>query len=206
MDIQIVLTKAVETRQGNKPKFDEGHVIMSLFYISQLQPVGRILLMKKTGLSEASIKTLLKRLREMKLIQTDPVGGNTLTEEGNKIVSCIKNTSNIKNVTLKSLGWNSSMLIIRGGAELLKKIPVLHLRDEIIRLGAEKVLVCVHTEEGKIEIPPKTEEMSLKGLLEEIKENCENCGPNDLIIFLVPNKEHLGNLTLAFILKVLKKC
>jgi len=88
MDIQIVLTKAVETRQGNKPKFDEGHVIMSLFYISQLQPVGRILLMKKTGLSEASIKTLLKRLREMKLIQTDPVGGNTLTEEGNKIVSC----------------------------------------------------------------------------------------------------------------------
>jgi hypothetical protein len=66
--------------------------------------------------------------------------------------------------------------------------------------------VCVHTEEGKIEIPPKTEEMSLKGLLEEIKENCENCGPNDLIIFLVPNKEHLGNLTLAFILKVLKKC
>ncbi|WP_338601501.1 DUF4443 domain-containing protein [Sulfolobus tengchongensis] len=205
MDIQIILTKAVESRQGNKPKFDEGHVLMTLLNISELQPVGRMLLMKKIGLSEASMKTLLKRLRELDLIQTDPIGGNTLTEKGQSLVFHLKNLFSIKNVVLKSLGWDSIMLVIKKGAEIVREVPILSLRDEIIRLGVEKVLICVYTKEEKIEIPPKTEEMSLKGLLEEIKENCSNCQPDDLILFLVPSDAHLAYSVLAYILKVLKE-
>ena len=205
MDIQTVLVKATEARQGNKPKFDEGHVIMSIIYIDELQPIGRITLMKKMELHEASMKTLLKRLKELNIITTDPIGGNTLTEIGKRIASCIKNNSIIKTTFLKSLHWNSTMIVIRKGSEILEIIPVLKLRDEIIRLGVEKVLICTYIN-GKIENPPKTEEMSLKGLLEEIKENCSNCSENDMIIFITPNDIHLAYLVLAYLFKVLKRC
>lgn len=202
----MMLTKATEPKQGNKPKFDEGHVLMSLMYISELQPVGRITLMKKMELSEASMKTLLRRLKELSLISTDPVGGNILTNEGQKIVSCVKEHSLIRSVNLKSLGWNSVMIILRKGAEILEKIPVLTLRDEIIRLGAEKVLICIYNKDGKIEIPPKTEEMSLKNLIEEIKANCTTCDEGDLILFATPNDIHLAYLVLAYLLRGLKIC
>lgn len=202
----MILTKLIEAKQGNKPKFDEGHIIMALLQIKQMQPVGRIILMKNLGLTEASMKTMLKRLRELELIHTDPVGGNTLTEKGERLVSCIQNNSMIKESELKSLNWKSYMIVLHEGSKLLNNFSVLYLRDEMIRLGADKALICIIARDGKIEIPPKTDEMSLKGLIEEIRENCNDCREGDLITFITPNDQHLAFLILAQLIQKLEIC
>ncbi|TRM96597.1 hypothetical protein DJ527_12580 [Sulfolobus sp. F1] len=112
----------------------------------------------------------------------------------------------IKESELKSLNWKSYMIVLHEGSKLLNNFSVLYLRDEMIRLGADKALICIIARDGKIEIPPKTDEMSLKGLIEEIRENCNDCREGDLITFITPNDQHLAFLILAQLIQKLEIC
>ncbi|WP_054845521.1 DUF4443 domain-containing protein [Sulfuracidifex tepidarius] len=164
---------------------------LALITIKENQPIGRISLMKKVGLKEASMKTLIRRMKELGLVETDKIGGTVLTEKGESILDQILKRVAVKQVTLKSIGWDSYGILLRGGESLLRQHGVLELRDEVIKQGAERVLIAVF-ENGKIEIPPKTDDMAMGNLLQEISEAFKEAKEGDMAIFITPQDLRLA--------------
>lgn len=191
MDILSILREITKPKRGNKPNFDEAHVLITLDIIYREQPIGRPTLIKRLGLGEATIRTMLKRLKEHNLIKVDKVGGAELTDEGKKLIEFWNSQIHLEKIDLKTINWNSIMIAARNKADILYKIKILELRDMIIKAGANAALIAV-MKNGEIEIPPKTSEFSIKGLPEEIKNACDICKDNDLIVFIIPNDIHLA--------------
>lgn len=191
MDILSILREVTKPKQGNRPNFDEAHVILTLTIIYAEQPIGRPTLMKRLGLGEATTRTLLRRLKELDLIRVDKVGGTELTETGKKLIEMWNSRIYMEKRDLKTINWNSIMVVAKNEASLLDKIKVLELRDMIIKAGANAALIAV-VKNGHIEIPPKTNEFSIKGLLEEIKIACSSCQDGDLIVFITPDDMHIA--------------
>jgi predicted transcriptional regulator len=191
MDILKVIEEAVKPKQGNKPKYDESHVILALEIINKEQPIGRLSLMKKLNISEAPIKTLLKRLREIGIIKVDKVGGAELTEEGKNIINEWNKKIFISHTYLNSINWKSIEIILKNGRNILDKIAVISLRDSIIKEGADSALIAILTDKG-IELPPKTDELSIGNLLKDIKDSCTFCTTNDLIVFIIPEDNYIA--------------
>ncbi|EHP68419.1 hypothetical protein MetMK1DRAFT_00028520 [Metallosphaera yellowstonensis MK1] len=185
------LEETTRPKQGNRPSYDEAHVVWALNLIGSEPPLGRLSLMKRLGLGEASVKTMLKRLRESGLIKVDRVGGAELTDKGKSIVEEWKRDVTISTSTINSLGWDGVKVVIRKGERLVTRLGVINLRDSIIRLGAEAVLIVVKTQTG-VEIPPKTEEFTIRSLLDEVKRDTEYVSPGDLIVYLIPKDLHLA--------------
>ncbi len=191
MDVPSVIAEITSTKQGNSPKYDEGHVALTLITIKENQPIGRISLMKKVGLKEASMKTLIRRMKELGLVETDKVGGTVLTEKGESVLNEILKRVIVKQATLKSIGWESYGILLRGGGTLLRQRGVLELRDEVIKQGAERVLIAVF-ENGKIELPPKTDDMAMGNLLQEISEAFREAKEGDVSFFITPQDLRLA--------------
>jgi predicted transcriptional regulator len=191
MDILTIITEATKPKQGNKPKYDESHVLHALLVIQKEQPIGRPTLEKRLQLGDATVRTLLRRLRELGVIKVDKVGGAEITEEGKKALQEWDSVIKIGEAELKSINWDCSMIIVKGGSKILEKQKVIELRDKIIKLGADSVLISVILN-NKVELPPKTEEFGMKKLLEDIKNSCRLCENNDLITYILPKDLHLA--------------
>ncbi|BCS94221.1 hypothetical protein L3N51_01134 [Metallosphaera sp. J1] len=185
------LQEATKPKQGNRPSYDEAYVMWALNLIHDEPPMGRLTLMKRLGLSEASVKTMMKRLRELGLIIVDRVGGTELTENGRKLVEGWRSRVRISEVRIDSLNWSAIQLVLLGGKNLVEKEGVIQLRDLIIRIGAEATLITVKDSQG-IEIPPKTEDFSIKSLLQEVSLLSAQFPVGSLIIYLVPQDTHLA--------------
>ncbi len=191
MDILKIAEEAVKARQGNRPKYDEAHVVMALEVIMGEQPIGRMSIMKRLDLSEGPTKTLMRRLKELGVIKVDKVGGAELTELGEKVVEEWKRKVSISQVRLNSLNWDTMEIVIRGGRKILEEMGIINLRDAVIKSGAESTLIAVVTENG-IELPPKTDELSLGNLLKEIRDSCPTCAPGELIVFVTPPNKYIA--------------
>lgn len=203
MEELVTLSKITIPKKGNKPNFDEAHALLALNIIEKEQPIGRHLLMKKLGLTEASTRTMIRRLKELGLIKIDKVAGIFLSDEGKKILHSIGDRVRIiEEVKLLSINWNSDLIIIKHGKLTLDKIGLLNLRDLIIKQGASKTIIAVVTEDGKLELPPKTfdESEEIRKLKEELKNKISNFEINDLIIIFEPQDLHLAyKITLAIL-------
>ncbi len=191
MDILTIISEATKPKQGNKPKYDEAHVIHALLTIQNEQPIGRPTLEKRLNLGDATVRTLLRRLKELGVIKVDKVGGAEITEEGKKALDEWSSIIKIGEAELKSVNWNCSMIVVKGGSKILGKQKVIELRDKIIKLGADSVLISVILN-NRIELPPKTEEFGMKELLDEIKDSCKICENNDLIAYILPKDLNLA--------------
>jgi len=185
MDIPSIISEITSTKQGNAPKYDEGHVILTLLAIKKSQPIGRISLMRDVGLKEASMKTLIKRLKEAGLVETDKIGGTTLTEKGDMILREMETLVSYRPSMLSSIKWNAYGILVKGGNSLLNQRGILELRDLIIRQGAEMVLIATFLN-GRIELPPKTDEMAMGNLIQEIREAFPEAKDGDLALFITP--------------------
>ncbi|BAB66287.1 DUF4443 domain-containing protein [Sulfurisphaera tokodaii] len=195
MEELLTLTKVTLPKKGNKPNFDEAHVLLALSIIEKEQPIGRHLLMKKLGLTEASTRTMIKRLKELGLITIDKVAGILITDLGKKILSNIRSKVTISNeIELTSINWKSELIKIKNGRIILEKMGLLNLRDLIIKQGATRTLIAVINEEGRIELPPKTfdESEEIKKLKEELQSKVNKLEINDLIIVFEPVNQHLA--------------
>ncbi|WP_236751970.1 DUF4443 domain-containing protein [Acidianus sp. HS-5] len=191
MDILTIITETTKPKQGNKPKYNEAHVIHALLIIQNEQPIGRPTLEKRLNLGDATVRTLLRRLKEVGAIKVDKVGGAEITEECKKALQEWNSIIKIGEAELKSVNWNCSMIMVKDGSKIIEKQKVIELRDKIIKLGADSVLISIFLN-NKVELPPKTEEFGMKELLEEIKNSCKTCENNDLIAFILPKDLYLA--------------
>ncbi|EZQ06826.1 MULTISPECIES: DUF4443 domain-containing protein [Acidianus] len=191
MDILATVTEATKPKKGNSPKYDYAHVLMALDIISKDQPIGRPTLTKKLELGEATVRTMIKRLKELGLIKVDKIGGMEISDKGKTILEEWNKNVNIKQERIESINWDSVRIVLKNKANLLDKYKITELRDIIIREGAKATLIVVKGKKG-VEIPPRTDEFALPGLLEEIKEKLLDCSSGDLILYIMPDNIYLA--------------
>jgi len=202
MDYLKLLETLTAPKQGNKPNFEKQHILLLLEILSNEQPLGRISIMRKLNLTEATVRTLLKRLRKEELIEVDKVGGARLSRKGIELLNYIRSNFKIIEKELKSIKWKGILILIKKKSDLLTTIGLVNLRDLIIKFGAEKVLIAKFTD-GKVELPPFKREEFLD-LLEEIESVCKEilCENKDLIIFIVPENKLIAYKVVLEILKL----
>lgn len=143
-----VLLKIAEERGGVKPGFSPYHVFKVLDFLYMRNISSRHELMRFLGLGEASVKTLLNRLREASLVSISRPHGTKLTETGRELVSSLKNNIElVPHLRVESLCTNCiiSGLILSNGYAILDRIGgVIVLRDLIVREGADGALILTY--------------------------------------------------------------
>jgi predicted transcriptional regulator len=119
------------------------HIVKILFLLSE-NPMGRFQLMKEMEMKEATIKTLVKRLKKNKLIESS-TKGNVLTKKGKELLK--KTLMKIsKPITIDISGYtvgkyNTAILVKKSS----KKVNFgVEQRDEAIKIGADgaTTLIC----------------------------------------------------------------
>ncbi len=119
------------------------HIVKTLFLLSE-KPMGRFQLMKEMEMGEATIKTLVKRLKMNKLIKPS-TKGHVLTEKGNELLKKIlmKISKPIEIDTSEcTIGKYNTAILVKGSS---KKVKFgIEQRDEAIKIGADgaTTLVC----------------------------------------------------------------
>ena len=147
------------SRRGVKPSFEPAHVLKALMLLYENEPIGRTKLSKLLGIGVTSTRTLIRRLKDYKLILIDDVGGCILTEKGREIISMInevvakvENVSTIIEDDLK-LAQSSYASVIRNGVDIINKIGIVNVRDKVIYYGAKAALI-IFADEEHVYIPP----------------------------------------------------
>ena len=127
----------------SRASYSTAHVVKVLFLLSE-RPMGRHRLIKETRLGEATIKTLIKRLKKNKLIKKT-TKGNVLTKQGTLFMKkIIKNISMPVEIVIKkyTVGkYNFAVLAKKASSKVKSGIEQ---RDEAIKIGAEgaTTLIC----------------------------------------------------------------
>ena len=150
--LQAIKGAASKIAPGRAPHFIEAHVIKALVTLSEEAPVGRIGLAKMLGLSEGSIRTLIRHIEKKGLIRTSREG-ITLTTSGHRLVSNLKSkigpVIEIPRSPLTVSAFNIAILVkaaanaVRAGVEQ---------RDAAIRMGAKGATTLVF-KNGKLIMP-----------------------------------------------------
>jgi len=119
------------------------HIVKTLFLLSE-EPMGRFQLMKEMEMKEATIKTLVKRLKKNKLIEPS-TKGNVLTKKGNELLKkiLIKISRPIKiDMSEYTVGKYNTAILVKNSS---KKVRFgIEQRDEAIKTGADgaTTLIC----------------------------------------------------------------
>jgi len=127
------------------------HVVKILFLLSE-KPMGRFQLMKEMGMKEATIKTLVKRLKNNKLIESS-TKGNILTKKGNELLkkTLMKISKPIEvDISDYTVGKYNTAILVKNSSKEVKF--GVEQRDEAIKIGADgaTTLICSN---GKLIFP-----------------------------------------------------
>lgn len=126
-----------------RASYSSVHIVKILFLLSE-KPMGRFQLMKEMEMGEATIKTLVKRLKMNKLIKPS-TKGHVLTEKGNELLKKIlmKISKPIEIDTSEcTIGKYNTAILVKDSS---KKVKFgIEQRDEAIKIGADgaTTLVC----------------------------------------------------------------
>ncbi len=143
------LRRVAGERRGIKPKFTSADVYITLYQIYSNGPLGRLKIASILGLGEASVKTMIRRLKEQGIVETDVAAGVYLTGKGEEIVGkLIKAIPPPIEIDLKEIAtWrNAYASKISLGLNTLENINALNIRDELVRYGAEAALIIAYKE------------------------------------------------------------
>jgi predicted transcriptional regulator len=138
VSIDSILSTTLSSKAiGPKPSYAPVHVIKSIELIRDLGPIGRARLSKELRLGEGSVKTLLKRLKELDIITTNKKGC-ILTSKGVEIGSWLKTKIPSRaylGKTALAIGEHAYALLIRNiDISLLR--TGLEQRDAALLIGA----------------------------------------------------------------------
>lgn len=125
-----------KTAPGRTPSFTEAHVMKALESISERETIGRITLAKELGLGEGVTRTLLKRLRNQKIVAVSKYG-IALSEYGKNVfadlASTISSGVDVPSTALTVGAFNIAVLV-RDMAHKVKH--GVEQRDAAIKAGA----------------------------------------------------------------------
>lgn len=143
------LDHAVRRKGGIKPEFGRYHVYLALELLVEGRPIGRKSLSKVLGIGEGSVRTLIRRLRELGLISVDPVAGVLITSLGVKLVEAVRSRLEIigyADVDECSICGNCRIaaVLLRDGINDVRRTGVLRIRDLIVKKGSDGGLIVFY--------------------------------------------------------------
>ncbi len=148
-----ILNNIAGCRRGVRPGFNKYHVYLALTLLSSGKPIGRKALSRALGMGEGSVRTLVRRLRELGLVRVDPVAGILITDLGTKVVNVLGNKLVIVgsvDLTFSDICGECriSTLLLRDGIDVVKKVGVLRVRDLIVKKGGDGGLIIYYLDNG----------------------------------------------------------
>lgn len=122
------------------------HILKLLDLLSIKGPLGRSLISRELSIGEGSSRSLVKCMRSLGFVETDPVGGSYLTAKGREFLArwrgivtssaCVEERLNPSPWGLMSI----SFLHRSRSREILSK-GILNIRDAIVREGCLGALI-----------------------------------------------------------------
>jgi predicted transcriptional regulator len=157
--IQTVSQVAEKIALGRSPSFAEAHVIKALEEIDQRRSVGRLKLSKDLHLGEGEVRTLVKHLKNARLINISKKG-ISLSPSGRRLLSGLR-TLVSEAVEIPSTPLTVGPLNVAVRVEGVKKSVKygLEQRDAAIMAGARGATTLVFTE-NRLIMPGTGEDVS----------------------------------------------
>ena len=156
-----IILDATEPKKGGLTAYSVYHILKTLSLMKE-RPVGRPYLERILGIGEASVRTLLKRLRDLGLIEKTR-NGHVLTEKGDNVITKIDNIIKIKNIgQIFETDKNNYIIVIYNLNPPKNLVEVYKVRDYLVMHGCRFPLVLGGFEEDKIYLPGVPDRFSLK--------------------------------------------
>ncbi|MFX1299258.1 MAG: DUF4443 domain-containing protein [Promethearchaeota archaeon] len=140
------------TRKGPGHLFRSAHFILALKAIDERGPIGRYELGRILDLGGGSIRTLVNRLKDIKLISVEGKKGHILTDDGHKVLKEIKKTViSIQNLEVAKELTNQKFNFGCQARDISNRIGSgIGLRDAAISIGAKSITSLIYTGDGFI--------------------------------------------------------
>jgi predicted transcriptional regulator len=160
--VRNLLTQLFERifREGKPhPSFGKAHILIVLLHIASNEPIGRYRIAKESGIeiSDSSVRTIIKYLKELGLVKAIPKQGHVLSSKGREFLNlleqqiiAIRTDLSLKELTL---GNFDAICHLRNMAS--KVTDGVTQRDEAIKVGAEGATTILF-EKNQLFIPPKS--------------------------------------------------
>ena len=156
-DIERVMRRLAP---GPAPSFNEAHVIKALEIIGNHGSVGRIKLSKELGLGEGTTRTLLRHLKNERIIKSSRKG-ISLSEEGKGLFSDLRGRIS-KGVEVPSsrltVGPFNVAVLVKNSAQAVKS--GMEQRDVAIKTGALGATTLVFSS-NKLSMPTREDDISV---------------------------------------------
>ena len=156
--LKIVESVASKIAPGRTPFFTEAHIIKALEEIETQGQVGRIKLSRKLGLGEGTTRTLIKHLKNEKLIKISK-SGIELSEHGKDLFSILRAEIS-KEIEITSspltVGAFNVAILVRDAGTAVKY--GLEQRDAAIMTGAHGATTLIFSK-NKLTMPGITEDI-----------------------------------------------
>jgi len=134
--VETIKRLAEREEAGPAPSFTAIHLANAIWLIGSEKTVSRRLLCGELRLGEGAVKTLVKRLKDARLVATSKLGCN-LTQRGwavyNQLTSTLTKKTHLDNVSLNLGGHMVGVLVKNLGHRVRRG---LEQRDAAVRAGA----------------------------------------------------------------------
>ena len=167
--LEVIERVASKIAPGRAPSFTKAHVVKALELISGEKAIGRIRLSKELELGEGSTRTLVKHLKNERIIEISKYG-IVLSEYGIKLLSDLR--SRISEgievpSSLLTVGPFNIAVLVRDAAHRVKK--GVEQRDTAIKAGALGATTLIFSR-NKLTMPATEEDVfksipSIHGML-----------------------------------------
>ncbi|KXB03525.1 hypothetical protein AKJ48_03800, partial [candidate division MSBL1 archaeon SCGC-AAA261O19] len=129
---------------GPRPLFIKAHMRRTLELVSEHEPIGRKRLARKLRVGEGSMRTILNRLKDDKLVASTPQG-HILTKKGKQEFKRKPRKFLTLDAGDLTVGEVDVATIVRKASEKVKL--GIRQRDEAIKAGADGATVLVFSDE-----------------------------------------------------------
>ncbi|MEM2233112.1 MAG: DUF4443 domain-containing protein [Nitrososphaerota archaeon] len=156
--ISLLLDEQAVQRRGARPSYSTLDVLRALLLIRRVGLVSRAAMSEELGIGEGSVRSLVRKLALMGLVQVIR-SGCTLTKTGEEFLSALsEHVAGPVRLDLRGV-WrypHSVGVSVRNGARFVGS--GLEERDEAVRHGAEAAMVLTY-ETGRL-LMPELEDLS----------------------------------------------
>jgi predicted transcriptional regulator len=134
------LAKISEPKRNIYPGFNKAHVFLAIKWISH-SPRSRLFLEKNLGIGEASVKTLIKRLKEEGLVKTSKHSGSIATAKGVNLSRKLQRHIQIYKASCSPTSKNDLLILIPNISPPKEMVDVYSIRDYLVRSGCNISLI-----------------------------------------------------------------
>jgi len=149
---------AAEAHRGGLLNYTAYHAFRLLEALSR-GPLGRPRIVRLLGLGEASVKTLLSRMRQLGLVDRDPAGrGYILTRAGREALGSLSELIRIYKPRL-GVFEDTTAIVVAGVPAPRTLVDVYRVRDVLVMEGCREALIG-GVEAGQPHYPGVPEELA----------------------------------------------